>query len=128
LHVESEPTLYQIETQLRAALDASRLRHDTHIAFAPRPRSGWQAGVIPAGSRAAAALVLCYPVAQQVHLVLTRRAGTLGHHAGQVSLPGGAIDGNESVTEAALREAHEEIGLTSEVRVLGPLSPLYIRG
>ena len=126
MHVESAPTLYQIEAQLRAALDASSPRHDTHIAFAPRPRSGWQAGVIPAGSRAAAALVLCYPVAQQVHLVLTRRAGTLGQHAGQVSLPGGAIDGNESVEEAALREAHEEIGLASEVRVLGPLSPLYI--
>ena len=66
-----------------------------HTALAPRPRSGWQAGVIPPGSRVAAALVLLYPIRRQVHLVLTRRAGTLDQHAGQVSLPGGAVDGDE---------------------------------
>ncbi len=126
MHVEVAPTLYQIEAQVRAALDASGPRHDTHNAFAPRPRTGWQAGVIPAGARAAAALVLFYPVAHRVHLVLTRRAGTLGQHAGQVSLPGGSVDGDESVEGAALREAQEEIGLTANVRVVGPLSPLYI--
>ena len=124
--METAPTLYQIEAQLRAALDPARPRHDTHTAFAPRPRTGWQAGVVPPGARAAAALVLCYPVGRQVHLVLTRRAGTLGQHAGQVSLPGGAVDGNESMEAAALREAHEEIGLANAVRVIGPLSPLYI--
>ena len=126
MHVEVATTLYQIEAQLRAALEDPTPRHDTHNAFAPRPRTGWEAGVIPGGSRAAAALVLFYPVAGQVHLVLTRRAGTLGQHAGQVSLPGGAIDGDESVEAAALREAYEEIGLTDAVRVVGPLSPLYI--
>ena len=124
--MEVAPTLYQIEAQFRAALDAPAPRHDTHNAFAPRPRIGWQAGVIPSGARAAAALVLFYPVAHQVHVVLTRRAGTLGQHAGQVSLPGGAVDGDESVEAAALREAREEIGLTADVRVLGRLSPLYI--
>ena len=93
--MEVAPTLYQIEAQFRAALDVPAPRHDTHNAFAPRPRTGWQAGVIPSGARAAAALVLFYPVAHQVHVVLTRRAGTLGQHAGQVSLPGGAVDGDE---------------------------------
>lgn len=126
MHVEVRPTLYQIEAQLRAALKDATPRHATHNAFAPRPRIGWEAGVIPGGARAAAALVLCYPVADQVHLVLTRRAGTLGQHAGQVSLPGGAVDATESIEAAALREAYEEIGLTDEVRVLGALSPLYI--
>ena len=58
--------------------------------------------------------------------MLTRRAGKLGQHAGQVSRPGGAIDGDESVEAAAIREAYEEIGLTDDVRVVGPLSPLYI--
>jgi 8-oxo-dGTP pyrophosphatase MutT (NUDIX family) len=61
------------------------------------------------------------------HIVLTVRADTLGRHGGQVSLPGGVIDPGESVEQAALREAHEEVGLAQDrVRVLGPLTPLDI--
>ena len=120
-------TLYQIEAQVRDALDAPGLRPNAHSALAPHPRTGWQAGVIPPGSRQAAALVLLYPIGHRTHLVLTRRAGTLGQHAGQVSLPGGAVDGDETVEAAALREAREEIGIeTAALRIIGRLSPLYI--
>ena len=120
-------TLYQIEARVRAALDDPGPRPDPHTALAPRPRSGWQAGVIPTGSRVAAALVLLYPIRHRVHLVLTLRAGTLGQHAGQVSLPGGAVDGDETVEAAALREAWEEIGLeTADLRIIGRMSALYI--
>ena len=120
-------TLYQIEARVRAALNDPGPRPDAHTALAPRPRSGWQAGVIPPGSRLAAALVLLYPIGHRVHLVLTRRAGTLDQHAGQVSLPGGAVDGDETVEGAALREAREEIGLeTADLRIIGQLSALYI--
>ena len=63
----------------------------------------------------------------RAHLVLTIRAGTLGRHGGQVSLPGGVIEPGETTERAALREAHEEIGLALEVvRPLGALTPLDI--
>jgi len=120
-------TLYQIEALVRAALDDPTPRPEGHTALAPQPRRGWQFGVIPPGARRAAALLLLYPVDTRTHLVLTRRAGTLGQHPGQVSLPGGAVDGDETVEGAALREAREEIGLeTADLRLLGRLSPLYI--
>jgi 8-oxo-dGTP pyrophosphatase MutT (NUDIX family) len=43
--------------------------------------------------------------------LLTRRAARLSAHAGQYALPGGRVDKGESAQEAAVREAHEEIGL-----------------
>ncbi|WP_051218026.1 NUDIX hydrolase [Nocardioides insulae] len=44
-------------------------------------------------------------------LLLTERSHTMRSHPGQVSFPGGAIDPGETVREAALREAQEEVGL-----------------
>src|SRR5690606_41247050 len=47
-----------------------------------------------------------------LHVLLTRRNEGLRLHAGQVSLPGGRVDPEDTgVLEAALREADEEIGL-----------------
>jgi len=46
-------------------------------------------------------------------ILLTQRAATLKDHAGQVSFPGGRIEpGDADPWRAALREAHEEIGLS----------------
>jgi 8-oxo-dGTP pyrophosphatase MutT (NUDIX family) len=55
-------------------------------------------------------------------VLFTERAAHLKDHAGQVSLPGGRIASGESAAEAALREAHEEVGLApSAVDVVGSL-------
>lgn len=124
--VES-PKLYQIETRLRSACRAPLPGADAHRLLAPQPRPGWRPGVVPEHATPAAALVLLYPQDDAPHVLLTVRAGRLGKHAGQVSFPGGLIDAGESVREAALREAFEEVGLDpAAVRMAGTLSPLYI--
>lgn len=53
------------------------------------------------------------------------RAGHLRDHAGEIGFPGGKQEAGETLEETALREAHEEVGL-SEVEVLGELSPMPV--
>jgi 8-oxo-dGTP pyrophosphatase MutT (NUDIX family) len=56
-------------------------------------------------------------------VVFTQRTAHLADHAGQISFPGGRSDeGDESPERTALREAEEEIGLSSDrVEILGRL-------
>lgn len=60
-----------------------------------------------------------------VHVLLTRRSTGLRSHSGEVSFPGGRRDPGETLQEAALREAVEEVGLDiATVEVLGELDHL----
>ncbi|MBZ0272423.1 CoA pyrophosphatase [bacterium] len=59
-------------------------------------------------------------------VVVTVRTGEVEHHKHQISFPGGRRDEGETDEEAALREAHEEIGLApSAVRIVGRLDDIY---
>ncbi len=62
-------------------------------------------------------------------IVLTRRAMTLRHHAGEVAFPGGMWElGDQFPVDTALRESQEEIALERQyVQVLGLLTPLQTR-
>lgn len=117
----------ELERRLRAALAAPLPGLEAQLRMAPRPRVGWDPYQVPAGLRNGAALILVYPHGGAPHVLLTVRAAALRTHKGQVSLPGGGVDAGESIEEAALREAAEEVGVArSSVRVLGRLTPLHI--
>lgn len=95
--------------------------------FEPAPSGGKHYHLIPAGARQAAVLILLYPHEDRWHLPLTLRPSHLPDHAGQISLPGGAIEPGETGAQAALREFHEELGAPeAEIRLLGNLSPIYV--
>jgi 8-oxo-dGTP pyrophosphatase MutT (NUDIX family) len=120
--------LNEIEQSLRERLAGTLPGVQAQLRFAPSPvRSGWQAGHFPADSRVAAALLLLYPRDRDLAMPLTVRGSGLARHAGQVSLPGGAMDPGETLAETALREASEEIGVDpSQVRILGELTPVHV--
>lgn len=57
-------------------------------------------------------------------VVFTQRPQTMKAHAGQIALPGGKLENEESVAEAALREAEEEIGADrNQVELIGQAEP-----
>jgi 8-oxo-dGTP pyrophosphatase MutT (NUDIX family) len=90
-----------------------------------------EAPVPPPNVRKAAVLVLFHRIDQADHwktLLIQRTPNQNDPHSGQVSFPGGRIETDDDTIEnAALREAWEEVGLSPErVTVLGRLSDMYI--
>ncbi len=120
--------LRDIEHSLRDRLARTLPGIDAQMRFAPELlRTAWRTGQFPAESRPAAALLLLYPTETGAAVALTVRASGLARHAGQISLPGGATDPGETLAQAALREAAEEIGVDpAAVRVLGELTPVHV--
>ncbi|MEO8246669.1 MAG: CoA pyrophosphatase [Chloroflexota bacterium] len=107
-------------------------RFDPRIATRPEDAPPTPTRSAAPAARPAATLLLLYPAADGSGLVvpLTVRHADLRAHAGEVSLPGGAVDPTDVDRPAtALREASEEIGLDAErdgVRVAGVLDPIWI--
>ncbi|CAE6440878.1 unnamed protein product [Rhizoctonia solani] len=78
-------------------------------------------------NRRAAVLVLLFVRDGHVRVLLTTRSKSLRSHPGQVALPGGRCDPEDgSMVKTAIREAHEEVGLSydhPQVHILTTLAP-----
>jgi 8-oxo-dGTP pyrophosphatase MutT (NUDIX family) len=58
-------------------------------------------------------------------LLLTLRADNMASHSGQVAFPGGSVEEGESLSDAAIREAEEEVGIPRrDVELIGRLDDL----
>ena len=76
-------------------------------------------------ARASAVLVNLYQGPSGVEVVLTKRAAHLKNHKGEISFPGGRVEPDEQIYEAALREAVEEVSLpVHDVTLVGELDHL----
>ncbi len=77
------------------------------------------------GDTEAAVLVPLFGYPDQPGLVFTERRADLRRHSGEISFPGGRRDHGEELLETALREAEEEIALSSsDVTLAGALPPI----
>src|SRR5438270_12158952 len=101
---------------LRGSLDVVSDRPSTPI------RSGLES------TRHAAVLALLFSRNEHISLLLTERPFNLSRHAGQISLPGGAVEAHDAdLWQTALRETREELGIrTGRIQPLGRLSTIYV--
>ena len=78
--------------------------------------------IVDANRISSAVLVPIYCKRGEYYLLFTKRTQKVKDHKGQISFPGGAKEGNETLVNTALRECAEEIGLAAEeVEILGEL-------
>ena len=75
----------------------------------------------------ASVLLLLYPFNEDWFFFLTKRSENVEHHKGQISLPGGMVEKNESLKNAAIRETYEVIGVgKSKMYIFGHLTSFYV--
>lgn len=100
----------------------------SHIVTYFRTRQIEPIASVIAGATRAAVLVPLVLDQDRLSVLLTKRTERVEYHKGQISFPGGTVDeGDVNAVATALREAEEEIGLSSgSVEVLGRLDDLEI--
>jgi 8-oxo-dGTP pyrophosphatase MutT (NUDIX family) len=73
----------------------------------------------------AAVLIPIVPNAAGWSLLFSRRSVNLAAHSGQIAFPGGGVETGEPLEAAAVREAHEEVGIGADhIELIGRLDDL----
>jgi 8-oxo-dGTP pyrophosphatase MutT (NUDIX family) len=113
---------------VRRALALAEFDHESAwLRMAPRGRQFERSEDQPGAARLAGVLILLYPHDGALTFALTRRTEIVATHKGQISLPGGAQEPGETISQAALRETCEEIGVClDETCLVGALTHMYL--
>jgi len=78
------------------------------------------AAFAPPGEVRPAAVLVGVTDRPEPGVILTHRPQDMRQHAGQVAFPGGKLDPGEDAVTAALRETHEELGISpSHISIVG---------
>lgn len=116
-----------ISQYLQEALAREQPGRRTQRLMAHRLAYGRHHGPVPDSARQAAVLLALQPSPGGWSIPAILRPDTMRSHAGQISLPGGVIESDETPVQTALREFEEELGAPSDqVNVVGRLSPVYV--
>ena len=98
-----------------------------HTTIQPPFCYGRHRGPCLSNTRQAGVLVLLRGDGKDMTVTLTKRAANLQHHASQISFPGGGAEPGESWQMAAVRETHEEIGISvGSISVIASLEPVFV--
>jgi 8-oxo-dGTP pyrophosphatase MutT (NUDIX family) len=108
----------------------SLLSRDAHIKMAPLERISYsdETQYLDKNPKKAAVLMLFYPKNERTHLALIVRNSYPGVHSSQIGFPGGKVElSDANLTETALRETHEEVGIAPhQIQVVKTFSEIYI--
>ena len=106
------------------------LSTDAHAKMAPLERISYlkEENYIDKKPRKAAVLMLFYPKDKVTHLALIVRNTYPGVHSSQIGFPGGKVEETDfDLKETALRETHEEVGVSPEkVQIIKTFTQIYI--
>ena len=120
-------TINKIAEQLKARLKNPLPGNEAHLITRIKTKSEVTFPNTIEAAIPAAVLILLFPFKDEIQFFLTKRTEDVEHHKGQISLPGGIRENNETLEKTAVRETKEEVGIDpNTIMNLGSLTPFFI--
>jgi len=115
----------KLKHELRQPLPGEEARYRMSPSYRPNLT---REEILKMNPRVSGVMLLLYQKSNRFNIVFTQRKKYEGVHSGQMSFPGGKKeDGDTDLTETALRETFEEVGVEkNKIEVIGALTELYV--